>query len=297
VPHTDTTRPAVGTIVPNPGGPGQSTIASAGLYTTALGPLRRDQDLLLIDPRGTGQSGVLQCPGLTAHDPLSLDLRTVGTICGAELGPRAGLYGSAAVADDIDAVRAALGLDKLDLWGDSYGTFLMTVYAARHPQHVRSVVLDGAFQIAEDRWGRDVLGGVGLKVVARGLPATNELILRSFRHLERIDQDDGLRSTLHKKPPLPAILILSPQSLDVHSSGSRRVIDADSWPGHNRAGRMPRSSGKHAPRHGSGLAADRVVTPQRPRPPKFDDTTARAPRIAFGLGGYEQRPPAPWTRD
>ena len=80
-------------------------------------------------------------------------------MCAADTGARARFYGSAAVADDIDAVRATLGVDKLDLWGDSYGTYLMPVYAARHPQHVRSIVLDGAFPIAFDPWGRDVLRG------------------------------------------------------------------------------------------------------------------------------------------
>jgi pimeloyl-ACP methyl ester carboxylesterase len=160
VPHTDTTRPAVGTIVPNPGGPGEATIASAGLYLQALAPLRRDRDLLLIDPRGTGQSGALRCPSLGRHNPLSLDFADIGRICGPDLGAHAGLYGSAAVADDIDAVRAALGRGKLDLWGDSYGTFLMPVYAARHPGHVRSIVLDGAFPIRFDRWGRDILRSV-----------------------------------------------------------------------------------------------------------------------------------------
>lgn len=160
VPRTDASRPALGTVVPNPGGPGQSTIASAGLYTGALAPLRKRRDLLLIDPRGTGQSGALSCPSLAAHDPLTLDQAGIGTLCGADLGAHAGLYGSAAVADDIDAVRAALNVDKLDLWGDSYGTFLMPVYAARHSGHVRSIVLDGAFPIAFDLWGRDVLRGV-----------------------------------------------------------------------------------------------------------------------------------------
>jgi pimeloyl-ACP methyl ester carboxylesterase len=160
VAHTDTSRPALGTIVPNPGGPGQSTIASAGLYTGGLAPLLARRDLLLIDPRGTGGSGALACPSLAAKDPLKLDHASVGRLCGADLGARAGLYGSAAVADDIDAVRAALNLGRLDLWGDSYGTFLMPVYAARHPEHVRSIVLDGAFPIASDPWGRDVLRGV-----------------------------------------------------------------------------------------------------------------------------------------
>src|SRR3954454_16504049 len=160
VPHTDTSRPSAGTIVPNPGGPGIATIGSAGLYLHALAPLRRKRDLLLIDARGTGQSGAVTCPSLSSQDPLSLTQESVWTTCGGDLGTRAGLYGSAAVADDIDAVRASLGLHKLDLWGDSYGTFLMPVYAARYPQHVRSIVLDGAFPIASDRWGRDVLRGV-----------------------------------------------------------------------------------------------------------------------------------------
>src|SRR6188472_3002714 len=64
VPRTDASRPALGTIVPNPGGPGESTIAAAGLYTGALAPLRERRDLLLIDPRGTGHSGALSCLSL-----------------------------------------------------------------------------------------------------------------------------------------------------------------------------------------------------------------------------------------
>jgi pimeloyl-ACP methyl ester carboxylesterase len=68
VPHSDTSRPSAGTIVPNPGGPGQATIGSAGLYLQALAPLLRDRDLLLIDARGTGQSGALSCPSLSSRD-------------------------------------------------------------------------------------------------------------------------------------------------------------------------------------------------------------------------------------
>jgi pimeloyl-ACP methyl ester carboxylesterase len=157
VPHSDTSSPSLGTVVTNPGGPGQSTIASAGLYLQGAPQLFAHRDLLLIDPRGTGGSGVLTCPSLMGRHPV--DERTIARLCGGDIGARAGRYGSADVADDIDAVRAALGLDKVDLWGDSYGTFLMQVYAARHPQHVRSIVLDGAFPIDSDPWGRDVLRG------------------------------------------------------------------------------------------------------------------------------------------
>jgi pimeloyl-ACP methyl ester carboxylesterase len=213
--HTDTARPAAGTIVPNPGGPGQATIASAGLYRRAMAPLRRDRDLLLIDVRGTGQSGALACPSLGSRDPLSLDLETIGTICGAELGARAGLYGSAAVADDMDAVRASLGLDKLDLWGDSYGTFLMPVYAARHPEHVRSIVLDGAFQIAFDLWGREQLRAVrrviGL-VCERTHRCSGRRVLARLARLARRLRRHPVRFTAHS-PIGPVRLTLGEREL------------------------------------------------------------------------------------
>jgi pimeloyl-ACP methyl ester carboxylesterase len=162
LPHSDTSRPSLGTIVPNPGGPGGSASGFAGTYLKAFAPLRARRDLLLVDVRGTGRSGPLTCPTLTAQaarDPLSIDERTLARLCGADLGARGALYDTAAAADDIDAVRATLGFDKLDLWGDSYGTFLMPVYAARHPDHVRSIVLDGAFPITQDPWGRDEVRG------------------------------------------------------------------------------------------------------------------------------------------
>jgi pimeloyl-ACP methyl ester carboxylesterase len=158
IPHSDTSSPPLGTVVTNPGGPGQSTVASADLYLKGAPQLFVHRDLLLVDARGTGGSGALTCPSLAGRQPL--DEQGIARLCAPDLGSRAGRYGSVDVADDIDAVRATLGIDKLDLWGDSYGTFLMQVYAARHANHVRSVVLDGAFPLAEDPWGRDVLRGV-----------------------------------------------------------------------------------------------------------------------------------------
>ena len=69
-------------------------------------------------------------------------------------GVRARGYTSAATADDIDAVRAHLGIRRLDLLGESYGSYLMTVYAQRHPDHVRSIVLSSAYPLAFDMWAR-----------------------------------------------------------------------------------------------------------------------------------------------
>jgi len=151
IPRSDTSSAARGTVVPNPGGPGTSTIALAGaLYAEALAPLREHWDLLLIDPRGVGRSERLVCA--TLADPTRVfgsidEQRSAIGACGAELGAKARYYGTAAVADDFDDIRAGLGIAELDLLGDSYGTFLMTVYAQRHPEHVRSVVLSGAYAV------------------------------------------------------------------------------------------------------------------------------------------------------
>jgi pimeloyl-ACP methyl ester carboxylesterase len=158
VARTDTSSPSLGTLVVNPGGPGQSTIGSAAIYLQGAPQLFVHRDLLLIDARGTGGSGLLTCPSLMTRHPI--DDAAIAKLCAPVFGSRAGRYGSVDVADDIDAVRASLGIETVDLWGDSYGTFLMQVYAARHADHVRSVVLDGAFPIDSDPWGRDVLRGV-----------------------------------------------------------------------------------------------------------------------------------------
>jgi pimeloyl-ACP methyl ester carboxylesterase len=160
VPRRDQSVPSEGTILFNPGGPGAATIAIAGPIAARFASLRDRRELLLVDPRGTGRSAALACGAFgdiaLFFAPRARLVSAIGA-CGRELGPRAGLYGSAAVADDFDDVRAALGIDRLDLWGESYGTYLMPVYAARHPDHVRSVLLSGAYPIAFDPWGRDRL--------------------------------------------------------------------------------------------------------------------------------------------
>jgi pimeloyl-ACP methyl ester carboxylesterase len=128
VPRLDRRRPSLGTLVYNPGGPGAAVIGSMREIARMFAPLGTRRDLLLIDPRGTGRSGPLRCAALEPEYIRPRDLlehmRVVARFgrCGAELGARANLYGSAAIADDVDDVRAALGLQRLDLVGSSYGT-------------------------------------------------------------------------------------------------------------------------------------------------------------------------------
>src|SRR2546426_7404940 len=65
--------------------------------------------------------------------------------CRAQLEKTANLtlYTSAIAMDDLDEVRAALGYDKINLLGGSYGTYAGFVYVRQHPEHVRAAILEG----------------------------------------------------------------------------------------------------------------------------------------------------------
>jgi proline iminopeptidase len=92
-----------------PGGPGRS----AG-YLEDLGGLARERTLLLLDPRAVGRSEVPSDPATLRFDRL---------------------------AADIEAMRAHLGLEQLDLLGHSAGTIVAQAWAAQHPSSVGRLVL------------------------------------------------------------------------------------------------------------------------------------------------------------
>ncbi|MBF6331122.1 alpha/beta fold hydrolase [Nocardia transvalensis] len=156
--------PSAGTIVPNPGGPGVPMIAHAAEAVALSSAMLDDHDLLLIDPRGTGVSSPIDCDVTEREFQLGTreHQRQAVQRCGEKLGPRAAGYTTAATADDFDAVRAKLGIDKLVLYGISYGTYLMPVYAQRHPDHVQSIVLTGAYPADFDKLQRPNAEAVSL---------------------------------------------------------------------------------------------------------------------------------------
>jgi pimeloyl-ACP methyl ester carboxylesterase len=141
-PATDTSRPALSTIVSSNGGPGVSNIASAGFWLGRLQPLMSRRNFLAIDHRGIGASAAIDCPGL---QHVQGDQVVAARDCGAQLGAAAYRYGSGDVADDIDAVREALHLDKIDYYGVSYGAVDVRAYAYRHADHLRSAILDSPY--------------------------------------------------------------------------------------------------------------------------------------------------------
>ena len=142
-PHT-ARGPSQGTLVATEGGPGYPATGSRDAYLALLEPLRRTRDLILMDNRGTGRSGALDCPTLQAADRWTTAM--VGA-CGDSLGERSALYGTALAADDLAAILDRLSAGKIDLYGDSYGTYFEQVFALRHPDRLRSIVLDGAYPL------------------------------------------------------------------------------------------------------------------------------------------------------
>jgi pimeloyl-ACP methyl ester carboxylesterase len=142
--------PSEGTLVAAEGGPGYSTTESREDYLALYEPLRARRDVLLMDLRGTGRSGALNCERLQKAPALTEEL--MGE-CGRFLGPKAALYSTAFAADDLAALLAALGLGKVDLYGDSYGSFFAQVFAVRHPEKLRSLVLDGADAVEAGDFG------------------------------------------------------------------------------------------------------------------------------------------------
>jgi len=144
LPHSDRARPSDGTIVAVEGGPGYPSIGSRSLYRALYAPLLQRRDLLLVDNRGTGRSEAIYCESLQRAPIMRLPQVTR---CGEQLGRRSDLYGTAIAADDLASVLNALGIGKVDIYGDSYGSFFVQAFAGRHPRRVRTIVLDGAYQV------------------------------------------------------------------------------------------------------------------------------------------------------
>jgi pimeloyl-ACP methyl ester carboxylesterase len=121
------------------GGPGQPALPLAGYFATAMAPALSSRDLIVFDQRGTGESGALDCAALRSQQSA---LGPLVEACGNEIGPTRSGYATSESVGDIEAIRQALGYEKLVLYGTSYGTKVALQYAATFPAEVESMVLD-----------------------------------------------------------------------------------------------------------------------------------------------------------
>ena len=131
------------------GGPGQSAIDTWPQIAAAFAPLLEHHHVLLLDQRGTGGSNALECKpdengngGDAGFDAARVRQRTQE--CLAQVSEHADprYYTTTDAIADLEALRQALGAPAFDLVGVSYGTRMAQQYAMRHPQGVRSIVLD-----------------------------------------------------------------------------------------------------------------------------------------------------------
>lgn len=137
---------------PNPlffltGGPGQAATESYVQIRGAFRRIERERDIVLVDQRGTGSSNPLRCP--EPEDAASFWLLDDGVIatyvedCLASLDAEPALYTTTIAMEDLDAVREALGYERINIYGISYGTRAALAYMRMFPERVRSVILDG----------------------------------------------------------------------------------------------------------------------------------------------------------
>ena len=158
----------IGALLTNPGGPGGSGVdlvrGGGRLFPRAL--LDRF-DLIGFDPRGVNTSTAVRC--IDNLDPraqldpspdnageleaLVDDAREYAMACGERNGDLLPYLSTDAVVDDLERIRQALGGEKLNYLGFSYGTLIGALYADRYPENIRAFVLDAAVDPALDLIG------------------------------------------------------------------------------------------------------------------------------------------------
>jgi pimeloyl-ACP methyl ester carboxylesterase len=124
------------------GGPGQSATVALTDQSSARANLQSllasaltTRDLIVFDQRGTGRSGNLRCfDDLGGPDPIRK--------CASQLGKARSHFTTPDSVEDIEAVRAKIGVEKLALIGVSYGTKVAEAYALKYPQRVERLILD-----------------------------------------------------------------------------------------------------------------------------------------------------------
>jgi pimeloyl-ACP methyl ester carboxylesterase len=134
-----------GTMFLIAGGPGQPSAETFNLSRNAAAyrQLFPGYQLVAYDDRGTGKSNLIICPRFQATVTATVDQQArLAAECANSIGPTRVFYGTRDHAEDIEAVRKAIGVDKVGLWGTSYGTKLAVAYALAHPDHTERLLLD-----------------------------------------------------------------------------------------------------------------------------------------------------------
>lgn len=200
----------LGSLVYNFGGPGGSGVDALPAFGPTFAKLNTRYDLVSFDPRGVGNSAPVHCltdretdalnavdstPDTPAEAKAWMDAtRNFATRCEQKSGPLLPHLRTTDVARDLDRIRAAVGDEKLNYYGFSYGTELGATYAHLFPQQVGRMVLDGVmnpdkdyedgalyqlkgFQLALDHYARACVAATYLCPLHRSTPKAVEQVL------------------------------------------------------------------------------------------------------------------------
>jgi pimeloyl-ACP methyl ester carboxylesterase len=137
-------NPTRSALIALSGGPGQAAIPSVEEIAKSMAPALNNRDLVVFDQRGTGQTGPLNCPALSSEQAAvsAGSITALFNECALQIGPARGFFTTRDSVEDIEAIRQALGYEKLVLRGVSYGTKVALQYAERYPQNVEALMLD-----------------------------------------------------------------------------------------------------------------------------------------------------------
>lgn len=147
------TREASEVLVALGGGPGQGSTDFVDDFADVLAEGLEDRQLIVLDQRGTGESGALECDalsGVPAAGTAAVLLPHVGR-CGEQLGDVRRFFTTAETVEDLEALRRGLGVARLSIFGISYGSYVAQRYARRYPGAVDRLVLDSP--VAQDQGG------------------------------------------------------------------------------------------------------------------------------------------------
>jgi len=158
IPATAPRSQQQGIMLVNPGGPGGDGLPLAAEVAQGISPdVAAEYDIVGFDPRGVGSSvPALSCdpgffsgvrpnyipPNAAAEQVLINRAKTYATDCGQRFGWLLPYMTTQDVARDMDAIRAAFGVSKINYYAFSYGTYIGQVYATLFPDRVRRMVLD-----------------------------------------------------------------------------------------------------------------------------------------------------------
>ncbi|MFI6505813.1 alpha/beta fold hydrolase [Nonomuraea typhae] len=130
-----------------PGGPAVTGVQLVAEVKRRLAGLAKNYRFVMLDQRGTGEFGAINCPGVQRVTGSDIMAPTPAAVreCAAIIGPNRRFYRVDDAVADLDLLRRALGARRMTLNGISYDALTAARYALAHPRSVNRLVLDAVW--------------------------------------------------------------------------------------------------------------------------------------------------------